>query len=430
MKIIINIIILLTFININELISSDKNWILVDSTIDANDYYLKMKCCDSLNCIIWNNYFNHGFSFRSTTDGGMSWKNIYYNSNSFIEDIAYPNEKLFIAVGDSGIILRTTDKGENWNKIAYDKNIKFGYINMKDENFGFLCGCTGNCLYGSDLIYFETIDGGKTLQKLDMPIMLSINDLNMLNRNIFSVTGRVITTNLNWKVYFISSFNNWKSFDTLNVSEPNVSCLSSIDTNKVWLAGGFTDFNYLPNTTQIIINTFDGGKTWITQRNQKKNSCPIFAIKFIDENYGMATSCDGLVLMTTNGGKNWIENTILKLDYTSGLDYALDNLQMPTKHTAYVTCSGYYVYKFTGDWPTDVPEPQKPNNFTIFPNPVESELTINFPPEYQTSAIKIYTVEGIEVLESEYKDKIDVSGFTPGVYYIMIKDKVLRFIKL
>ena len=151
----------------------------------------------------------------------------------------------------------------------------------------------------------------------------------------------------------------------------------------------------------------------------------------------MATSCDGLVLMTTNGGKNWIENTILKLDYTSGLDYALKNLQMPTKNTAYVTCSGYYVYKFTGDWPTDVPEPPKPNSITIFPNPVESELTLNFPPEYQTSQIKIYSIEGILVYQtsddfksSDVSAKIDVSRLATGVYYIMIKDKVLRFIKL
>ena len=134
--------------------------------------------------------------------------------------------------------------------------------------------------------------------------------------------------------------------------------------------------------------------------------------------------------MTTNGGKNWIETTISDIDWNGPLDYAIKSLQMPTKHTAYVRCSGRYVYKFTGDWPTDVPEPQKPNNFTIFPNPVESEISLSFPPEYQTSQIKIYSVEGIEVLENEYKNKIDVSKLSTGVYYIMVGDKVVRFIKL
>jgi len=201
--------------------------------------------------------------------------------------------------------------------------------------------------------------------------------------------------------------------------------------------GGITDFNHLPNTTQFINYTEDGGKTWTTQRNQKKNGCPIFSIKFFDENYGMATSCVGLVLMTTNGGKNWIETTILNVDHTSGLDYSLENLQMPTKNTAYVTCSGYYVYKFTGDWPTEVPEPPKPNNFNIFPNPVESELTLNFHPEYQTSQIKIYSIEGILVYQtsdilkmSDVSAKIDVSRFPAGVYYVKVGDRVCRFIKI
>jgi len=70
------------------------------------------------------------------------------------------------------------------------------------------------------------------------------------------------------------------------------------------------------------------------------------------------------------------------------------------------------------------------NQLNIFPNPVESEITLNFPPDYKSSQIKIYSIEGIEVLETEYKDKIDVSGFAPGVYYIKVKDKVMKFVKI
>jgi len=68
--------------------------------------------------------------------------------------------------------------------------------------------------------------------------------------------------------------------------------------------------------------------------------------------------------------------------------------------------------------------------FNVFPNPSENEITINYPSNYLSSQIKIYSIEGIEVLESEYKDKIDVSGFATGVYYIKVADKVLRFIKI
>ena len=49
--------------------------------------------------------------------------------------------------------------------------------------------------------------------------------------------------------------------------------------------------------------------------------------------------------------------------------------------------------------------------------------------KYNTQ-IKIYSIEGIEVLETAYKDKIDVSSFAPGVYYVKVRNSVLRFVKI
>ena len=70
------------------------------------------------------------------------------------------------------------------------------------------------------------------------------------------------------------------------------------------------------------------------------------------------------------------------------------------------------------------------NFLDINPNPAESFIKISFPPSYQSSPIKIYSIEGIEVLETEYKDKIDVSSFSPGVYYVKFGDRVCRFVKI
>ena len=70
------------------------------------------------------------------------------------------------------------------------------------------------------------------------------------------------------------------------------------------------------------------------------------------------------------------------------------------------------------------------NIYYLFPNPVESYISLSFPPEYQTSQIKIYSIEGIEVFETEYKEKIDVSELVAGVYYVKVGDKVCRFVKM
>ena len=60
------------------------------------------------------------------------------------------------------------------------------------------------------------------------------------------------------------------------------------------------------------------------------------------------------------------------------------------------------------------------NENFIFPNPSSSSISLNLPPYSQYSLIKIYSIEGIEVLETDYKDKIDVSGLAPGVYYVCL----------
>ena len=70
------------------------------------------------------------------------------------------------------------------------------------------------------------------------------------------------------------------------------------------------------------------------------------------------------------------------------------------------------------------------NIINIYPIPAETYISLSLPLEYQNSSIKIYSVEGIEVLETECKDKIDVSSFSTGVYYVKVRDKVSRFIKM
>ena len=81
------------------------------------------------------------------------------------------------------------------------------------------------------------------------------------------------------------------------------------------------------------------------------------------------------------------------------------------------------------------------NDFGILPNPAESVISINLPQKYQISQIKIYSVEGIEVYNSNCSGtgmpvpycetiKINVSSFTPGVYYVKVGDRVCKFVKI
>jgi len=68
------------------------------------------------------------------------------------------------------------------------------------------------------------------------------------------------------------------------------------------------------------------------------------------------------------------------------------------------------------------------NEFIISPNPVTDFLSINS--NIKIGKIEIFSTLGLKVLESEYKEKIDVSGLAPGVYFVRIGGKVCKFIKI
>jgi len=140
------ITLLLIISNINA-----KTWTKVDSSQDGLYYILR--CPDSLNFMIYEERRSHSrFHFRGTTDGGKNWENKFQYTGTIgfyiplIHDMSYPNTKLCIAVGDSGIIFRSTDNGVNWQYYFFDRQIQLFEIQMADENFGIMFGHNYNNL--------------------------------------------------------------------------------------------------------------------------------------------------------------------------------------------------------------------------------------------------------------------------------------------
>jgi hypothetical protein len=74
------------------------------------------------------------------------------------------------------------------------------------------------------------------------------------------------------------------------------------------------------------------------------------------------------------------------------------------------------------------------NNTTIFPNPVEKELTINTTMDLENSLITIFNIQGKKIFNSKFNtNNIDVSSLQSGIYFLrIIKDNLeanLKFVK-
>ncbi|MFT4062424.1 MAG: YCF48-related protein [Edaphocola sp.] len=91
-----------------------------------------------------------------------------------------------------------------------------------------------------------------------------------------------------------------KTWQLQDIADDYFKSIACIGTENVWIVG----YN------GGIVHTSDGGTTWERQRdgnNPLKKKYRLRCVRFRDEWTGYACGDNGLLLKTTNGGKNWIE---------------------------------------------------------------------------------------------------------------------------
>ncbi|MFA6570565.1 MAG: PKD domain-containing protein [Bacteroidota bacterium] len=81
------------------------------------------------------------------------------------------------------------------------------------------------------------------------------------------------------------------------------------------------------------------------------------------------------------------------------------------------------------DEPTGVSDLTADNMYSVNPNPAYDyiELPLNLP---ENTDVIIFSALGTQMYTGKAKGRIDVSGFSPGVYFIKIQTKVCKFVKI
>jgi hypothetical protein len=75
---------------------------------------------------------------------------------------------------------------------------------------------------------------------------------------------------------------------------------------------------------------------------------------------------------------------------------------------------------------TDVEEKIIDNEtVTIFPNPASDYLSIK---GIDNQSVRIYTIEGIKIIDTQNSAKIDLRNLSNGIYFLEIGDKTYHFI--
>jgi len=233
-----------------------------------------------------------------------------YPSANTLRDIHFISESIGIAVGDKGLIIRTTDSGENWSiqNSCFDYNLlSFHFV---DEFTGYAAGINEALL--------KTTDGGITWNYKNT------------NRDVVSV-------------YFTS--------ENCGYAVGGSSCIKTIDGGDTWVDvthsfnSSLFSVHFIDDSVGFISGigkiwkTVDGGLSW--SPSALVNDLGIYSIFFVDSCTGYAGGGMGIIAKTTDMGENWI------IKHPGSHASAIQSIYFLNQLTGYACAENGMIYKTT-----------------------------------------------------------------------------------
>lgn len=256
---------------------------------------------DELNGLIVG--FN-GTIFR-TSNGGETWIKTnhlvqgikidlpdygwYYYDCWDLRKLQFVNDSIGWAVGNNGAILKTTDGGSTWvSQHPISRAIDTPHFNSLffiDKLVGWAVGYQ-KVSNGTIGVLKHTTDGGETWD------VNSLVDIESLNDIVFSdgQNGWAVGKN-GVIIHTTNGGQNWQTQDSR--TSKNLLAITFIDGQNGWIVG-----------ENIILHTHNGGDSW---QVQKEGEWTLLSVAFRDERTGLAVGSGGTILLTINGGNDWIQ---------------------------------------------------------------------------------------------------------------------------
>lgn len=376
---------------------------------------------------------------------GQGWLKQQSNTDSHLRSVYFVNSKIGFAVGQNGIILKTTDGGNQWVAkpsvtsqylvsvcfvdsltgftISSDELYKTNdggdnwffqermnilkEIHFVGQDTGFVMGSRGKMLV--------TTDKGITWVKqncieTDIQCFWATNSKNMYNGSQYFYIWGSADGGLNWFVSHGDAGPGW-IFDIFFTNQ---------NTGHAVGWGNSQGLSY-----GMIFKTTNAGLDWAKNYDYQDDGL-LNSVFFTNEDIGYIVGYQGYIIKTTDGGENWVG-----LD--SGDNNALYSVFFCDSLTGYaVGANGTILRTTTGGIDLSLIN-ENSSSLNFYPNPVTNVLNIDLKNFLsQKSDILIYNITGSLLLKHEVKDnktRLELSDLQSGLYLVKIinSEKALSF---
>lgn len=375
-------------------------------------------------------------------------------TTKYLQDVYFIDSDNGVAVGDSGIIIRTVDGGNDWDIVLNIDTVSFSRVRFFDSQ--------NAIAIGSD-VYISN-DSGLNWTSKQKPDYYK--DIEILNDSTCLVTGS--------NIGLIKSYDKGASWDTLIGEEPprSIGLLSFVDEHI-----GYSIHSYGGGITDEILKTTDGGINWteIDAESGLDNTI-MEGFVFISEDIGFRGGWYSPHMMRTiDGGVNW--STVSYVDssaqfhfYEQLYDFHIDKNQANTFYacgwygklfksidygnswkelTSPVsnTTSLYGIYfidDFVG-WAvgangtilktTNGGELVGTNDYDnepdiiISPNPTYDVVNIDINDALKITSFQLINNQGQLIKTYPFTNSIDLSDLAQGIYYLKLITKEGKYTK-
>jgi photosystem II stability/assembly factor-like uncharacterized protein len=258
------------------------SWSIQNSGIDLDIRSASFPDTNRGWALAWTIAPPYGTIILKTQDGGLSWKNEFYNGNDVFLNSIYFSDSLNGWIGGNYTgILYTTDGGKGWNQSQIDSFSGFPIYDFvfSNKNNGFASAGRTDIMG----VIYKTTDGGKSWKGKSVsadPIQ------KLFYKDSIFIVG--VGGDLEFGAGFISSRDggaNWV-YKTLNFYGAAIG-LSFRNPSEGWASvkGGFFG---------RFLVTNDTGNTW--KEYAPPDSAFISDVTFTDSSHGYAVGLNGIIL--------------------------------------------------------------------------------------------------------------------------------------